>query len=67
MRTLKSVEKSTKNVVTRIKDAGIAICNSEEGYFSILQGPEMGWRGWANVSTHTQKEVVPKKEDTVLL
>ena len=26
---------------TRIKDAGIAIAIREEGYFSILQGPEM--------------------------
>ena len=24
----------------------------EEGYFSILQGPEMGWRGWT-VRAHT--------------
>ena len=30
---------------TRIKDAGIAIRHSQGYIASILQGPEMGWRG----------------------
>ena len=31
---------------TRIKDAGIAIRHSRGYIISILQGLEMGWRGW---------------------
>ena len=31
---------------TRIKDAGIAIRHSQGYIISILQGLEMGWRGW---------------------
>ena len=30
---------------TRIKDAGIAVRDSRGYTISILQGPEMGWRG----------------------
>ena len=37
---LRSVDSST-----RIKDAGIAIRHSQGYIVSILQGPEMGWRG----------------------
>ena len=49
------VEKRPKNVKnvgkiafsTRIKDAGIAIRHSRGYIISILQGPEMSFRGWA--------------------
>ena len=52
---------SLSHLSTRIKDAGIAIRHSREYIVSILQGPEMGWRGWANVATH-KKEVDLKKK-----
>ena len=29
----------------------------EEGYFSILQGPEMGWRGWTPWLTPTKRKL----------
>ena len=32
----------------------------EEGYFSILQGLEMGWRGVGGKGVNTQKQVDPK-------
>ena len=34
----------------------------KEGYFPILQGLEMRWRGLAAVRRHAHKEVVPKKK-----
>ena len=33
----------------------------EEEYLSILQGPDMGWRGWASGDTRHKKEVDPIK------
>ena len=41
--------KTTIQCSARIKDAGVAICIREEGYFYTLQGLEMGWRGWTPV------------------
>ena len=43
---------------TRIKDAGIAIRHSQGYIISILQGLEMGWRGW--------KRFAPVKKPTKL-
>ena len=38
-----------------------------EGYFSILQGPEMGWSGWTSGGTRHKKEVVPKKKTCIII
>ena len=58
---------------TRIKDAGIAIRHSrgsilfhtagsrKEAYFSILQGPDMGWRGWTSGGNDTKRKLYPRK------
>ena len=46
---------------SRIKDAGIEIRYLRGYIISVLQCPEMGWRGWANVATH-KKEVDPRKK-----
>ena len=43
---------------TRIKDAGIAIRHSRGYAFSILQGLEMGWKGW--------NRCVPSQEITLM-
>ena len=34
----------------------------EKGFFSLLQGLEMGWRGVAAVGTHAQQQVDSKKK-----
>ena len=59
---------------TRIKDAGIAIRHSQGYTFlycrvqkSILQAPEMSWRGWTSGVTSHKKEVVPKKKQFFVL
>ena len=39
-----------------IKDAGIAIRHSRGCIISILQGLEMGWRGWSRCVPHTKNK-----------
>ena len=46
---------------TRIKDAGIAIRHSRGYTFSILQGLEMGWRGWTSQGTDTKRKLCLRK------
>ena len=42
-----------------IREAGIAVFHSRGDTIPILQGLEIGWRGYTH--THTQEEVVRKK------
>ena len=48
---------------TRIKDAGIAICQSRGYIMSILQGPEVGWRGLATWVHRNKKNVYTRIKD----
>ena len=52
---------------TRIKDAGIAIRHSRRYTFPILQGLEMGWRGWTwCVREHKNKLTLRKRHFVVI-
>ena len=56
----------TVQLSTRIKDAGIAVRHSRGHITSILQGPEMRWRGWALVGDRHKKEIDPMKHTFML-
>ena len=52
---------------THIKDAdaGIAIRRSRGYIISVLQAPEMGWKGWTSGGHTHKKKVVPKKTNII--
>ena len=53
--------KTQNDSSTRIKDAGIAIRHSRGRILSILQAPEMSWRGWTSQGTDTKRKLYLRK------